>query len=163
MSSLYKRHWKTSLPIKKKVLICTLTQTNLRDRYIKTQNTNVHDSTVTRRPLCIYIFKRGQEMGANKLQLLSCGKQSSSILHKIFSYIILTSIFTKAHQEQQVHSPQNPQAPIKPLMCFCFTVFLTLFLFTCAFQTLLPILCSFSQQMRATTLSANRIQLIGGP
>ena len=59
--------------------------------------------------------------------------------------------------------PAKPWRPIKPLRCFCYTMSLTLFLFTCVFHTLLPILCSFSQQMRATTLSANRMQLIGGP
>lgn len=36
-------------------------------------------------------------------------------------------------------------------------------LFSFAWFSFLPILCSFSQQMRATTLSANRTQLIGGP
>lgn len=38
---------------------------------MKTQNKNADESTLPRRPLCIYVFTRGQEMGANKVQLLS--------------------------------------------------------------------------------------------
>lgn len=101
-------------------------------------------------------------MRANKSQLLSCEKQSSSILQGLqaTSHLHLSSPRAPKARHPQ---PTKPWRPIKPLRCFCYTMFLTLFLFTCVFHTHLPILCSLSQQMRATTLSANRMQLIGGP
>lgn len=101
-------------------------------------------------------------MRANTLQLLSCEKQSSSTLQglQVTSHLHLSS---PKHTTSKAFTARKTLETHKALEVLLLYNVLTLFLFTCVFHTLLPILCSFSQQMRATTLSANRMQLIGGP
>lgn len=49
------------------------------------------------------------------------------------SYISLR----QSRESKEFRMPQNPQRLVKSLICFCFTMFSTLFLFACAFSNTL--------------------------